>query len=88
MAMGKVTLKPDTFADLSGWQDDDHLAAFKTFLKSCDRMLEARRATSKGSKASLAALVTACRVAKALKNPTRTTARAFFEAQFVPHHVV
>jgi membrane-bound lytic murein transglycosylase A len=88
MTMGKVTLKPAAFADLSGWQDDDHLAAFKTFLKSCDQMLEARRATSKGSKASLAALVTACRTAKALKNPTRATARAFFEAQFVPHHVV
>ena len=88
MPMPKVTLKPATFADLSGWQEDDHLAAFKTFLKSCDRMVADSRAARKGSKASRQALANACNAAKTLKNPTRATARAFFEFCFVPHHVV
>ncbi len=87
MTMSKVTFKPAAFADLSGWQDDDHLAAFKTFLTSCDQLIVARRATSNGSKASLDALATACRAAKALKSPTRAAARAFFETHFVPHRV-
>ncbi len=32
---GKARLEPVTFADLSGWAEDDHAAAFATFLKSC-----------------------------------------------------
>jgi len=88
MPMTKVTLKPATFADLSGWQDDDHLAAFKTFLKSCDRMIETSSAANKGNKASRQALAKACRAAKTVKTPTRAIARAFFESYFVPHHVI
>jgi len=88
MPTPKATLKPVTFADLSGWQDDDHLAAFKTFLKSCDRIIGGRGTASKGSKASRQALANACLAAKALKSPTRAAARAFFETQFVPHRVV
>jgi len=85
--MPKVTLQPATFADLSGWQDDDHLAAFEAFLKSCDRMIQDSSAAPKGSKASLKALANVCRAAKALKNPTKATVQQFFESQFVPHRV-
>ena len=34
-----VTLQAAAFADLPGWQADDHLAALKTFVKSCDKVI-------------------------------------------------
>ncbi len=37
----EVTLQPASFADLPGWRRDDHLAAFKTFLRSCDEVIKA-----------------------------------------------
>lgn len=78
----KVTLQPASFADLPGWKTDDHLAAFKTFLKSCRTVIKAAK-----SDAERAELARVCRAAVALKNPTRATARAFFETHFVPHQV-
>ena len=34
-------LEPITFADLPGWDSDDHLTALQTFLKSCDAVAKA-----------------------------------------------
>jgi membrane-bound lytic murein transglycosylase A len=31
----KINLKPVSFAELDGWRDDDHAAAFRALLKSC-----------------------------------------------------
>ena len=38
-AVRGASYQPVTFADLPGWTQDDHLAAFKTFLKSCERVV-------------------------------------------------
>ncbi len=86
MPASKVTFEPATFADLPGWASDDHLAALKTFLMSCGKVMKSAKAGMPESRS--AALARACRAATSIKMPTRKAARAFFEAQFVPHRVV
>ena len=82
-----VTLQPATFADLPGWQTDDHLSALKTFLKSCDKVIKGIPGAP-ANDAATAALANACRAAAAIKSPTKASAKAFFEARFVPNRVV
>jgi membrane-bound lytic murein transglycosylase A len=84
----EVTLQPATFADLPGWKGDDHLAALKTFLKSCEPVMKAAKAAEADGKTGQRELAEACRAAKALKSPTRAAAMAFFEKHFTPHHVI
>lgn len=81
-----ATLEPATFADLPGWQQDDHLAALKTFVKSCDKVIKGIPGAS-GDTTS-AAMTEVCRAAMALKAPTKASAKAFFEARFVPNRIV
>ena len=79
-----------TFADLPGWQQDDHLAAFKTFQKSCEIVIAASKAGNKGGATPTpAALLSACDsgLKLAAKRITESEARAFFEGQFTPHRV-
>jgi len=71
-----------SFAEVPGWAQDDHLAAFKAFVKSCERVLAQARERAGSDKAPSAALVAACVAAGGLKQPTRGTARAFFEENF------
>jgi len=82
-----------TFADLPGWAQDDHLAAFKTFLKSCERVVaNGERAANdiKAPKPPPADLVGVCRRAAPLTGEIagKDKARAFFEANFTPNAVV
>jgi len=90
-SLPEAHLELASFADLPGWETDDHLAAFKTFLKSCDAAI---RMAAKGSTREVAQcrvpldeLASACRAAQGVK-ATDKTAKAFFEKQFVPHKVV
>ena len=91
-ATAAVTYRPVTFADLPGWGQDDHLAAFKTFLKSCERVVA--NARDKGTDEKVppppAALVAACddagRASRDIKS--KDNARAFFEQRFTPSSVV
>lgn len=89
--MTQVSLDPVAFGEVPGWDDDDHLAAFKAFLASCPRLVAARRAS--GAKAvesrTPPELKAACEAALALPEKiTRVDARAFFERHFLPHRVV
>jgi membrane-bound lytic murein transglycosylase A len=89
----EAKLERVTFADLPGWASDDHLAAFKTFLKSCDAVGTAasKPATSKvvsQCKVPAGELAIACRAAADGKSPSKASAKAFFETQFEPHRVV
>jgi membrane-bound lytic murein transglycosylase A len=85
--------RPVTFADLPGWRQDDHLAAFKTFVNSCGRVIARGRgraeAGNKGPQRPSSALVAVCieatRVAEEIE--TKEGARAFFEARFTPNAV-
>lgn len=88
MPTSDATLKPAAFSEVPGWRSDDHLAALKAFLKSCEAVIEAAGEGKTGAGATTAELARACRAARALKAPTRATARAFFESHFRPYRVV
>src|SRR6185503_8975316 len=60
--------QPTTFAQIPGWEVDDHAAAFKAFRKSCDRVLVVARDRPAAEKAPAPAppppaLVAACEAA-------------------------
>ncbi|WP_027554048.1 murein transglycosylase A [Bradyrhizobium sp. Cp5.3] len=77
---------PLAWADVKGWNEDDHLAAYKTFRASC-RSINAQNGTveSKGEfKALGASLSEPCRAAKSLELTDDAKARAFFESNFSP----
>ena len=100
MTTAQTTYEPATFADLHGWDGDDHLAAFRAFLTTCGPVIRnadanaelaaAPDATADAIKADAksAQLAQACRAAQALERPTRAAAKAFFETHFQPHRVL
>jgi len=89
-----ISYQPVTFAQIPSWEDDDHAAAFKTFRKSCDRVLAAARDRATAEKVPPPAppplaLVTACEAASRQTGAvTKTGAKAFFEQHFTPNAVV
>lgn len=74
---------PTTWDALDGWRDDDHLAAFAAFRKSCVAILAARQ-PSPTSKAIGDSLRAPCRAAKGLHVKNDQAARRFFEQHFRP----
>lgn len=57
----KVSYRPVSFADLPDWENDDHLAALRTFQRSCVKLvLAAKRGGSVGKKATPVALLSIC----------------------------
>jgi membrane-bound lytic murein transglycosylase A len=89
-----ISYQPTTFAEIPGWQEDDHAAAFKTFRKSCDRVLAAARDRATVEKVPAPAppppaLVAACEAAGRQTGPvTKAIAKVFFEQHFTPNAVV
>ena len=86
--------RPVTFAELPGWARDDHLAAFRTFLASCDRVIArgrdgAAEGDAKRPRVPPAALVAVCIETRQIAGQvtSREAARAFFEANFTPNAV-
>lgn len=80
--------EPGRFEDLPGWSHDDHLAAFKAFQKSCDRVTTlAAQGTPAGRAPAQPGLLAACNDAVSISKPTAAEARAFFERHFLPHRV-
>lgn len=81
-----------TFADLPNWARDDHLAAFKTFLRSCERIAANARDKSGADKGPTpsADLAAACTEANRLASQitSKDSARAFFERNFTPSAVI
>jgi membrane-bound lytic murein transglycosylase A len=85
-----IAYKPLAFAEVPGWDQDDHAAAFKAFLKSCERVVAAARERTAADKAPPlpAALAAACVAASQLAKPVgRAEAKAFFERQFTANAV-
>ena len=83
---------PATFADLPGWDADDHLAAWKAFLVSCKPVLDAEKSGDKsGDTRPPRGLIDVCELAlleaRTKGNFTRAAAKAFFEAYFRPQRV-
>lgn len=81
--MSQITrsYEPVKFADLPGWQDDDHAAALAAFSCSGRRLLA--KAPAKPEIAPAALL----RVCAAAETTAASDAKAFFETNFTPHRV-
>ncbi|MBR0799914.1 MltA domain-containing protein [Bradyrhizobium jicamae] len=75
--------QPVSWAELQGWNDDDHLAAYKAFRASC-KPIAAQQGTPAEPKALGSSLRDPCRIAKALELSDSAKARDFFEQNFVP----
>lgn len=92
MTPSAVTFEPMAFSDLPGWENDDHLAAWKAFLASCKPVLSVGvRPPKPDSAGSPQALLDVCThaiaMAKSKAVRTRREARQFFEANFQPHRI-
>jgi membrane-bound lytic murein transglycosylase A len=79
---------PLAFADIAGWSDDDHLAAYLAFRASC-KPIAAQQALPAAPKASTpkalgVSLREPCRAARATEISDGARARAFFEEHFIP----
>ncbi|MGB4867145.1 MAG: MltA domain-containing protein [Hyphomicrobium sp.] len=90
MPSPQFTYAAATFADLPGWDEDDHLAAWKAFLASCTPVLTAARGGAKAGPTPQA-LLDVCELALLTQaaggKQTKAGARAFFESYFTPHSV-
>src|SRR5215470_10394166 len=71
------------WAEIPGWSEDDHLAAFRTFRASC-RPIAAQGSPPADSRALGASLRNPCREARAVEIFEDSKARAFFETNFTP----
>jgi membrane-bound lytic murein transglycosylase A len=78
---GGAKLRQTGFAAIPGFAEDDHLASFRTFLASCQALVERLPALRPGLAAD-PALLTLCRAALARPPATQQSARHFFEAHF------
>jgi membrane-bound lytic murein transglycosylase A len=80
-------LVPTAFADIAGWDEDDHAAAFRAFRSGAAVLSEhPPKSRASGIDAhALAALLT--RAAATRADLPGTEARRFFETGFVPHRV-
>lgn len=78
------------FADLKAWVEDDHAAAFSTFLVTCAMVLDGQAAL-RDARPPTEGLKAACLAARDLAaqgTPDRAAARAFFESQFQPVEII
>jgi membrane-bound lytic murein transglycosylase A len=89
----EATYEPLSFAQVPGWGEDDHGAAFKAFRRSCERVIASARERPGAEKMAQPAsppapLVTVCEAAAKLPaTVTKAAARAFFEEHFTPNGV-
>lgn len=80
---------PVAWADIAGWNDDDHLQAYKAFRLSC-KPISAQRDPPADPKADPKALGSSlrdpCRAARAanISDGAKAKAKAFFEEHFLP----
>jgi membrane-bound lytic murein transglycosylase A len=74
---------PLAWADIAGWNEDDHLQAYKAFRLSC-KPIAAQRNPPADPKALGASLRDPCRAARAVDISDGANAKAFFEENFLP----
>jgi membrane-bound lytic murein transglycosylase A len=74
---------PLTWSEVAGWDEDDHLAAYRTFRASC-KPIAAQHAMPADPKALGTSLRDSCRIAKGLELSDGPRAKAFFEEHFLP----
>ena len=87
LRLPETQLVPVFFAELKGWAEDDHAAAFAAFRNSCQPILR-REKTKAHVKPLERSLREACgRVAQYREPVSSTTAQIFFEQNFRPLHI-
>jgi membrane-bound lytic murein transglycosylase A len=74
---------PLAWREVTGWGDDDHLAAYKAFRTSC-QPIAAQNGPPPESKALGTSLRDPCRIARGLELSDGAKAKAFFEENFLP----
>ncbi len=74
---------PIAWADVTGWNEDDQLAAYKTFRASC-KAISQQKAPPSDPKALGISLREPCRAARAADITDGAAARHFFEEHFLP----
>jgi membrane-bound lytic murein transglycosylase A len=74
---------PIAWADITGWNEDDHLQAFNAFRASCGPIVAQHKLPAE-SKALGISLRDPCRAARAAELSDGARARGFFEAHFRP----
>jgi membrane-bound lytic murein transglycosylase A len=83
LTISGAQLEPLAFGQLDGWADDDHQAAFATFMASCRPIMRGAKSKTKGDKRLMyRALAGVCH--KAVDDPPKdgAAARKFFEEHF------
>ncbi|MEX2034084.1 MAG: MltA domain-containing protein [Xanthobacteraceae bacterium] len=83
MKLPDTQLEPVAWSEIDGWAEDDHHAAFATFLNSCKAILRGTKAMRE-ARPVYGALYEACRKAAAANPHKPGEARAFFEQNFRP----
>jgi membrane-bound lytic murein transglycosylase A len=86
MKLRHAHVEPLTFADLKGWADDDHAAAFAAFRKSCEAIVSGGR-PSRAARPMYGGLHRVCAQAAEAGALDGLKARQFFEAHFKPMRV-
>jgi membrane-bound lytic murein transglycosylase A len=86
-AEAAIAFEPIAFADLPGWDDDDHLAAFRAFVRSAPALRRTSEAAAAKTRVADRALAQAVADAADASIADRAGAKAFFEDRFVPHRV-
>jgi membrane-bound lytic murein transglycosylase A len=81
-----LCLEPTEFANLAGWPDDDHLAAFRCFERSA-RASVAGRAEVRSARRPSSGLIANARAALEAGVGDGSSARRFFELRFRPWRV-
>ena len=82
--------RPITFAELSGWDEEDHLAALAVFNASCPVLARSPKPKTSGSGIKISSSVwkPLCEKGqKAADSKNPTIARQFFETNFVPFRI-
>src|SRR3954467_10531535 len=77
---------PVAWSEIAGWNEDDHLAAYKAFRVSC-RPISAQRTPPADPKALGPSLRDPCQIAKGLEPSARPKAKGFFEEHFLPFRI-
>ncbi|WP_433994445.1 murein transglycosylase A [Bradyrhizobium canariense] len=75
---------PVAWADIAGWNEDDHLAAFKTFRASCKAISAQSGPAATDPRALGISLREPCHAARAAEITDNAKAGAFFEEHFLP----
>jgi peptidoglycan lytic transglycosylase A len=83
MKLRHAHVEPLTFDDLKGWGDDDHAAAFASFRKSCNAIVNGGT-PSRAARPMYGGLYRVCAQAAELGALDEGKARDFFEAHFKP----